>query len=39
MGNAVYCTPVVANGVLYIADNDKVFAIAEGARPSQSGAE
>jgi outer membrane protein assembly factor BamB len=28
MGNAVYCTPIVANGVLYIANNDHVFAIA-----------
>jgi outer membrane protein assembly factor BamB len=28
MGNAVYCTPIVANGVLYIATNDRVFAIA-----------
>ncbi len=39
MGNAVYCTPIVANGVLYIAHNDKVFAIAEGAKPVQAGAE
>jgi outer membrane protein assembly factor BamB len=39
MGNAVYCTPIVANGVLYIAHNDKVFAIAEGAKPSTAGAE
>jgi outer membrane protein assembly factor BamB len=39
MGNAVYCTPIVANGVLYIAHNDKVFAIAEGAKPMQAGAE
>jgi outer membrane protein assembly factor BamB len=39
MGNAVYCTPIVANGVLYIAHNDKVFAIAEGAQPTQASAE
>jgi len=39
MGNAVYCTPVVANGVLYIAHNDKVFAITEGAQPPKAGAE
>jgi hypothetical protein len=28
MGNAVYSTPIVANGVLYIANKDHVFAIA-----------
>jgi putative pyrroloquinoline-quinone binding quinoprotein len=28
MGNSVYCTPVVANNVLYIANRDHVFAIA-----------
>jgi outer membrane protein assembly factor BamB len=39
MGNAVYCTPIVANGVLYIAHNDKVFAIAEGAQPAGPSAE
>jgi outer membrane protein assembly factor BamB len=39
MGNAVYCTPIVANGVLYITHNDKVFAIAEGAKPVSAGAE
>jgi outer membrane protein assembly factor BamB len=33
MGNAVYSTPIVANGVLYIANKDKIFAIAEGAEP------
>lgn len=27
MGNAVYSTPVVANGVLYIANKDNLFAI------------
>jgi hypothetical protein len=37
MGNAVYCTPIVANGVLYIANNDHVFAIAptsDSAKPA-----
>jgi outer membrane protein assembly factor BamB len=29
MLNAVYSTPIVANGVLYIASNDHLFAIAE----------
>jgi outer membrane protein assembly factor BamB len=28
MGNSVYSTPIVANGVLYIANKDHVFAIA-----------
>ncbi len=28
MGNSVYSTPIVANGVLYIACKDRVFAIA-----------
>ena len=28
MGNQVYSTPIVANGVLYIASNDRLFAIA-----------
>ena len=27
MGNSVYCTPVAANGVLYIATKDRLFAI------------
>ncbi|HEY2413767.1 MAG TPA: PQQ-binding-like beta-propeller repeat protein [Pirellulaceae bacterium] len=27
MGNAVYCTPIAANGVLYIANKDHLFAI------------
>jgi outer membrane protein assembly factor BamB len=31
MGNAVYSTPVVANGVLFIANKDHVFAIQESA--------
>lgn len=33
MGNSVYSTPIVANNVLYIANKDHVFAIAEGAKP------
>jgi outer membrane protein assembly factor BamB len=32
MGNSVYSTPIVANGVLYIANKDHVFAIAEGSK-------
>ena len=28
MGNAVYSTPIVANGVLFISNNDHIFAIA-----------
>lgn len=31
MGNAVYTTSVAANGVLYIANRNELFAIAEGA--------
>jgi hypothetical protein len=27
MGNSVYCTPIAANGVLYIATKDHLFAI------------
>jgi outer membrane protein assembly factor BamB len=34
MGNSVYSTPIVANNVLYIANKDHVFAIAEGAKPA-----
>ena len=33
MNNAVYNTPVVANGVLYIATTSMLYAIAEGATP------
>ena len=33
MGNSVYSTPVVAHNVLYIANKDHIFAIAEGAEP------
>ncbi|HEY2252752.1 MAG TPA: PQQ-binding-like beta-propeller repeat protein, partial [Planctomycetaceae bacterium] len=33
MNNAVYNTPVVANGVLYIATTSMLYAIAEGASP------
>lgn len=41
MGNSVYSTPIVANGVLYIANKDHVFAIAAGAKPAaaRTGAE
>lgn len=38
MGNAVYCTPIVANGVLYIANNDHVFAIAMEGDTAEGGA-
>jgi outer membrane protein assembly factor BamB len=38
MGNSVYTTPVVANGVLFIANRTHVFAIAEGA-PAEQAAE
>jgi len=31
MGNSVYSTPIVAGDVLYIANKDHIFAIAEGA--------
>jgi outer membrane protein assembly factor BamB len=31
MGNSVYSTPIVAHDVLYIANKDHIFAIAEGA--------
>jgi outer membrane protein assembly factor BamB len=36
MGNAVYSTPIVANNMLYIASNDRLFAIAEGAMPVEA---
>ncbi|MFI4875021.1 MAG: PQQ-binding-like beta-propeller repeat protein [Blastopirellula sp. JB062] len=29
MGNSVYSTPIIANGVLYIANKTHLFAIAE----------
>lgn len=32
VGNAAYTTPVAANGVLYIANRNELFAIAEGAK-------
>jgi outer membrane protein assembly factor BamB len=38
MGNAVYSTPIVANNVLYIANNDRLFAIAAGAKPVEAAA-
>ena len=31
MGSSVYSTPVVANGVLFIANRDRLFAIAPGS--------
>lgn len=34
MENSVYTTPVVANGVLYITNRNRLFAIAEGAQSS-----
>ena len=37
MGNAVYSSPIIANGVLYIANKDRVFAIAEGTMPKETG--
>ena len=33
LGSSVYSTPVVANGVLWLANKERVFAIAEGAEP------
>ena len=30
MLNSVYSTPIIANGVMYIANKDHVFAIQEG---------
>jgi outer membrane protein assembly factor BamB len=36
MGSAVYSTPIVAGGVLYIANKDRIFAIAEGAEPARA---
>lgn len=33
MGSSVYSTPVPANGVLYIASRNQLFALAEGAGP------
>ena len=32
LGNAIYGTPVFANGTLYIMAKDKVYAIQEGAQ-------
>jgi hypothetical protein len=39
MGNAVYSTPIVANGVLYISNNDHIFAIAPPAGEATTGGE
>jgi outer membrane protein assembly factor BamB len=33
MINSVYSTPIIANGVMYIANKDHIFAIEEGAKP------
>jgi len=37
MGNAVYSTPIVANGVLFISNNDHIFAIAPPASEATTG--
>jgi hypothetical protein len=31
MGSSVYCTPVIANGTLFIANRNQLYAIADGA--------
>jgi len=36
MNNSVYSSPIVANDVLYIANKDHIFAIAEGAKAAES---
>lgn len=38
MGNAVYSTPIVANGVLFIANKDHLFAIAPTPSPAAQAA-
>jgi outer membrane protein assembly factor BamB len=38
MGSAVYTTPIVANETLYIANRNRVFAIAAGAKSKPAGA-
>ena len=38
MGNSVYSTPIVASNVLYIANKTHLFAIAEGAVPTEDAA-
>lgn len=35
MGSSVYSSPVVANGVMYITNRNQLYALAEGATPSQ----
>jgi outer membrane protein assembly factor BamB len=35
-GSSVYTSPVVANGTLYITSRNRLYAIAEGARPQAS---
>ncbi len=39
MGNAVYSTPIVANGVLFISSNDHIFAIAPPEGEATTGGE
>jgi outer membrane protein assembly factor BamB len=39
MANSVYSTPIMANGVLYIANKDRLFAIQNGATPNDPNAE
>jgi outer membrane protein assembly factor BamB len=39
MGNAVYSTPIVANGVLFISNNDHIFAIAPPEGEATTGGE
>jgi outer membrane protein assembly factor BamB len=33
MGSSVYCTPIPANGVLFIANRNQLYAIAEATKP------
>jgi outer membrane protein assembly factor BamB len=34
MGSSVYCTPVAANGTLFIANRNQLYALAETKKPS-----